>query len=262
MRIALDYIAFLIKSKNRHGVHSPFVFELNEKVLNTRNKIPLEDEIEELRRKFLNDISLVDEINFGASKHPNSNTKKTISRIAKNSLKPKRQASFIARLAKFNKSHAIIELGTSLGISTAYIAAANSDAEIYSIDASPTAIKKATEVLTQLDLKNLTLIFSDFDQALLQLEIPKNGFDFVYIDGNHTLKATLKYFEFFSTKLSEHGLILFDDIYWSTEMKQAWKSIKRDPRTSLTIDFFHFGLVSLSSRFSKENFSLRSNLFF
>lgn len=262
MRIALDYIAFLIKSKNRHGVHSPFVFELNEKILNSYIQVPLETKIEALRNRFLNDNSLVDELDFGAKKNSLVSNKKSISSIAKRTLKPKRQANFIARLAKYNQSKVIIELGTSLGISAAYLAATNPDATIYSIDASPTAIEKANEVIMELDLKNLILILSDFDTALTKLEVPEKGYDFVFIDGNHTLEATLNYFEYFSSKLSTNGLILFDDIYWSVSMKLAWDKIKNDSRTSLSIDFFYFGLISFSNRFSKENFRLRSTMFF
>jgi predicted O-methyltransferase YrrM len=81
--------------------------------------------------------------------------------------------------------------------------------------------------------------------------------DMLFIDGNHSYDATMRYFEMCKPYLHNQSLIVFDDIYWSKGMTQAWKEIKADPIVTVSIDLFFIGLVFFRKEQVKENFKLR-----
>jgi predicted O-methyltransferase YrrM len=82
--------------------------------------------------------------------------------------------------------------------------------------------------------------------------------DMAFIDGNHRYEPTLRYFNMLMTKAQEYTILIFDDIYWSPEMTDAWQAIKSDPRVSLTIDIYRFGIVFMHrDKLAKEDFILR-----
>ena len=74
----------------------------------------------------------------------------------------------------------------------------------------------------------------------------------LYIDGNHTYEATIKYFELALTKKDENTVIIFDDIYWSAGMTKAWQEIKNKKEVLLSIDTFYFGMVFFRSEFVEK----------
>jgi hypothetical protein len=41
-------------------------------------------------------------------------------------------------------------------------------------------------------------------------------------------------------------VFVFDDMYWSREMMEAWKQIKAHPRVRLTVDFYDLSLVFIN----------------
>ncbi len=81
--------------------------------------------------------------------------------------------------------------------------------------------------------------------------------DLVFIDGNHTKEATLRYFEVFLKKNNKEFAILFDDIYWSKGMTEAWETIKKNKKVNLSIDFYSFGLVFIGKDISKQDIVLK-----
>ena len=83
--------------------------------------------------------------------------------------------------------------------------------------------------------------------------------DYIYVDGNHTYEATIRYFNMIKPHLQTKGVMIFDDINWSEGMSRAWKEIKTDPDVTMTVDFFDLGLVFLNDALSKENFILKKS---
>ena len=97
----------------------------------------------------------------------------------------------------------------------------------------------------------------NFDDVLPEIIQQYQPLDFVYVDGNHQYTPTLSYFNQLIESLSPNGCIVFDDIYWSEGMQLAWKEIVNDPRVSLSVDFYHFGLVFIRQGVVKQHFKLR-----
>jgi predicted O-methyltransferase YrrM len=252
-----DYLKHRLSSKTRHGTHSPFVYRLADEVIYDFSNKSDYNNIEDQRKKLLNDESQIQVTDLGAGSHLNKNRTKSVKQIAKNALKSPRLAQLIYRLAKDNHPDQILELGTCLGLTTAYLAKAVPTAQVISIEGCPQTAAVAAQNFKDLQLKNVELQVGNFDTILPGLTESKAKLDFVYIDGNHRKEATLNYFRLCLPKVHENSVLIFDDIYWSKGMKEAWAEIKQHPDVRITIDLFWIGLVFFRSGQAKEHFKLR-----
>ena len=252
-----DYLKHRLTSKSRHGTHSPFVYKLVDEVIYDFKSKSDYIAIEAQRKKLLNDESSITVTDLGAGSHLNKNRTKKIKEIAKNALKTPRLAQLIYRLAKEAKPANLLELGTCLGITTAYLSKACPDAEIITIEGCPETAKKAYENFQDLELENIELQVGNFDTLLGRVIESFPQLDFVYIDGNHRKDATLNYFKWCLPKVTDRSMLIFDDIYWSAGMKEAWAEIKAHPQVTVTIDLFWIGLVFFKKGQAKEHFKIR-----
>jgi predicted O-methyltransferase YrrM len=105
---------------------------------------------------------------------------------------------------------------------------------------------------------NIELIEGNFDETLSQVISMMPVIDLAFIDGNHQLEPTVRYFRQLLPQLNEYSILIFDDIHWSKEMEQAWETIKNDPSVTLTIDLFFIGLVFFRKEQKvKQHFTIR-----
>jgi predicted O-methyltransferase YrrM len=257
LQFVSDYLKHRLTSKSRHGTHSPFVYKLVDEVIYDFNVKTDYLEIEEQRKKLLHDDAIITVTDLGAGSHLNKNRTKKVKEIAKNALKSPRLAQLIYRLAKDTAPANLLELGTCLGLTTAYLSKACPEAEIVTIEGCPETAKKAYENFQDLELENIELQVGNFDELLPRVIDEANRLDFVYIDGNHRKDATLNYFNWCLPKVHEDTLLIFDDIYWSKGMKEAWEEIKSYPEVTVTVDLFWIGLVYFKKGQAKEHFKIK-----
>ena len=152
----------------------------------------------------------------------------------------------------------IIELGTSLGITTAYLASANPAAKVTTFEGSGTIAQIAKQNHGSLGLANITLREGNFDEELPRWLAQNKKVDFAFIDGNHAYKPTMAYFEALLDVVEDHSILVFDDIHWSKEMEAAWAQISAHPRVTLSIDLFFIGVVFFRKEFAqKQQVSIR-----
>jgi predicted O-methyltransferase YrrM len=146
-------------------------------------------------------------------------------------------------------SEKIMELGTSLGITTSYLAAANPNSSVFTLEGASEVAAIAKTNFQQLGLGNVQIVIGNFDHTLAALLNNLDYLDFVFVDGNHRYEPTLQYFQQLKPKMRAHSILIFDDIHWSKEMEAAWETIKEDPAITVSIDLFFIGIVF----FRKEN---------
>ena len=257
LQTVIDFLKHRIKGKTRHGVHSPFVYRLLDEVIYDNHAKSDYFDIEKLRSSLLQDNRWIRITDLGAGSKLNKSTKKQIRVLAKNALKSASLAQLIYRLAVDIKPRTIIELGTCLGITTAYLAKAAPSAKVITIEGCPATAALARENLDKLLVQNTEILTGNFDDLLPNIINTSEAFDFVYVDGNHRKDATLNYFEWCLPKLSQNSIMIFDDIYWSKGMKEAWAQIKAHPEVSVSIDLFWIGLVFVRKGQVKEDFTIR-----
>ena len=253
----IDFLKHRFTAKSRHGTHSPFVYKLLDKVIYDFNFKNDYNSIEEQRKKLYNDDAVIEVTDLGAGSHLNKNRRKKVKEIAKNALKTPRLAQLIYRLAQDNKPSNVLELGTCLGLTTAYLSKACPDAKVLTIEGCPQTANVAAQNFKALQLHHIELQVGNFDELLPAVIAAQQQLDFVYIDGNHRKDATLNYFKWCLPKVHENSLLIFDDIYWSKGMKEAWEEIKAHPQVTVTIDLFWIGLVYFKKGQAKEHFKIK-----
>jgi predicted O-methyltransferase YrrM len=251
------YLKHYFSAGNEHGLHSPFVYELYSQTIRPKKDYYVFSEIENLRKELLNSKEKITVKDFGAGSKVEKGNIRSVSSIAKNSEKSPRMAQLIFKLVNHFQPDVLIDLGTSLGITTIYESFAREEALIYTFEGCPATAEIARKNFGRLKRKNIRLIEGNIDQTLPDIlkQIPK--IDFVFFDANHRFEPTLRYFNTCLEKTHEDSIFVFDDIHWSDEMEQAWEKIKADERVTLTIDLFYIGLVFFRKKQPKQDFWLK-----
>jgi predicted O-methyltransferase YrrM len=257
IRFGTDYLLHKFTAKTRHGLHSPFVYRLVDEVIYNYSDKNIYLQIEDARKRLLNDNQEITVTDLGAGSHLNKNQVKKVSTIAKNALKSPKLAQLIYRLAADHQPKNIIELGTCLGITTLYLNKAAPTAQTFTLEGCPQTAAVAADTFKQEKTDNIKQLVGNFDDTLHPLIDQLPQLDFVYVDGNHQKEATLRYFEWCLPKAHEGTLLIFDDIYWSEGMKEAWAAIKAHPQVTITVDLFWIGLVYFRKGNEKEDFLIR-----
>ncbi|MFT3747592.1 MAG: class I SAM-dependent methyltransferase [Agriterribacter sp.] len=259
-QLALKYVHYYITAANGkgHGVHSPFVFDFITNVLNDRRNFYAFSNIEYMRGQWLHSDDVIEVQDLGAGSSVMQQKKRKISDIAKWSLKSRKYAQLLFRMVNYYQPKTIIELGTSLGITTAYLASANREAAVYSFEGADAIAERARAYFNKAGLQNIQLIKGNFDNTFLPALRKINKVDFAFIDGNHRKEPTLRYFNQLLPYLHNSSIIIFDDIHWSQEMEDAWKEIKNSDVITCSIDLFFIGIVLISKDFkAKQEFVVR-----
>lgn len=241
--LAKKYLHYYFTAGNRHDVHSPFVFSLVEEVLRNKQQAAAFKEIEKVRKSLLHSAETLQVTDLGAGSLINSGTERKVSDIARHAAKPAKFGRLFYRLIQYFKPEYILELGTSLGMSTSYMAKADPAAKVMTIEGCPNIAARAARNFETLQLHNIKQYIGNFDTVLptVLADVPK--LDYVYIDGNHRSAPTLQYFEQCLDRIHDDSLIIFDDIHWTPDMEAAWHTIQQHPRVTCTIDLFFVGLV-------------------
>jgi predicted O-methyltransferase YrrM len=249
LTLVKKYIHYYLNASNGkgHGIHSPFVYQFIQKALLEKPQLE-KTSIEALRKNLLQDKTLIEVWDRGAGSRQIDKKFRPVHKIAATSLKPKKYARLIARLVDYFQPSNVIEMGTSLGITTAYIAAAT-HSKVITMEGAPTIAAIAKTNFQKLGITNVEIIEGDFDNTLNTVLAKLEKVGMAYVDGNHKYIPTMQYFHDLLEKSNEDSVFIFDDIHWSEEMEKAWEQIKRHPSVTVSIDLFFIGLVF----FRKEN---------
>jgi len=258
-------------------VHSPFVFKLLTECFYKKERKPGFKKVLAFRDALSKDHQVISVTDFGAGSRVFSSERRKVSAIAKNAGISKKRALLLNKLTSYLQCKNALELGTSVGISSAAIAAGN-NLQLTSIEGCPETANIAREYFRKFKLENITLKVGEFEEEL-------NGFlekqesrdksqdkrqneedggsktqprpDLIYFDGNHQKEASLHYFEKLLPLAHNDSVFIFDDIHWSGEMEEAWEQIKAHPRVRVSIDTFFWGLVFFRKEQEKEHFTIR-----
>ena len=260
-QIIKSYIKFLWNSKNDHGVHSPFVFELITKCFYNKKKYPQYKVLKSYRNSLLKNKNTIEVTDFGAgSKVFKSNTR-AINKIAKTAGISSKRAQLLFKIVNYFQPETILEIGTSLGLATSALALGNSKAKITTLEGCSNTLEISKKMFQlssfNFNTNNINFINTEFSLFLKKIKPQTSNLQLIYFDGNHSQKATLAYFELLLPTISNNSVWIFDDIHWSLEMENTWQIIKNNPKVTVTIDTFQWGIVFFRTQQEKEHFTIR-----
>ena len=263
-----SYLKFLFHSKNEHGVHSPFVFDLVTKCFYDNTKYPEYETLKSYRKSLLENKNTIEVTDFGAGSRVFKSNTRAISKIAQTAGITPKNAELLFRIVRYFQPKSVLEIGTSLGLATSALSLGNKNSDIITLEGCPNTIATAKKMFQVSSFKfpnnnvefvntEFNLYFENFKPETLNLK--PQIFDLVYFDGNHSKKATLDYFEALLPTICNDSIWIFDDIHWSAEMEEAWEIIKNHPKVSVTIDTFQWGIVFFRAEQEKEHFIINPN---
>jgi predicted O-methyltransferase YrrM len=158
----------------------------------------------------------------------------TLERVA-NTGKGRRWGTFLHLLSTAANAQNILELGACAGLSGCYLSATEHCQQFVTVEGAPALAEIAARSLKQAG-RHATVINALFDDALDRLLPPKQPLDLAFIDGHHEKIATLHYFERLTPHVRPGGIVLFDDISWSSDMRDCWNEVVTDRRLTDVVD--------------------------
>ena len=260
IQLAIKYLSYYFSASNGkgHGTHSPFVFDFIINVLNHSDGYAEFNLSETMRLEMLRDDRMLVVTDFGAGSSHSSSNQRSIASIARSAVKPKKYGQLLFRIVNKYRPSTILELGTSLGITTSYLAYGNPEARVITMEGAETIAAVAKNNFKEYGLENIELVQGDFQQTLPAVLSSLSTIDFVFVDGNHRKEPTLNYFNQLLLKKRPETILVFDDIHWSREMEEAWELIKSHPSVKCAIDLFFIGVIFFREEFKeKQDFIIR-----
>lgn len=251
----ISYIYFLLKSGNEHGVHSPFVYKLITDCFYSKTHQKFVNTFFQYKNDLICNKKEIVIADFGAGSNYFKGNIRQIKAIAQNAGISTKRAQLLIRFVQYFKPQNILEIGTSLGLSTYCLHLGNPKAVITTLEGCEEISKVAQSQFDKYKI-NASLIVGNFNETLKNT-LQNNLFDLIYIDGNHQKEATISYFEQCLKSIHKDSIIIFDDIYWSTEMNEAWEIIRKNKQVTVSIDTFQWGIVFFRIEQEKEHFIIR-----
>lgn len=253
------YLNYLLFSRHRkgYGIHSPFIFDLISRVFRNKTASDIVLNIETIRNRCLSSGRTIRVLDLGAGSEKMKGDFRKVSDIARYSAVPKKYGRLLSALsAEFGKP-AVIEFGTSLGISTMYLASGCPDSVVYTMEASPETSEIAKENFKESQFENIRLINASFESTIPDLKNQQVKPGLVFIDGDHRSEPVLRYFNEMAELSDSRTVIVLDDIHQSAEMEDAWDQIKKHKSVAVTVDIFRMGLVFFRGGINRFDYVIR-----
>lgn len=246
-----------LRSGDAYSIHSPFLFEFYNQTVAYNKHFYSFVELKSLRNKLLQDQTELQIQDLGAGSQKTRSSTRQVRDIVKNSGKQEFVAQFLFRLINHLKPRTSLELGTSLGLTSLYLASVDSKHKVYTLEGCAATCNYAQQLFRKQKKSNVTSVLGNIDVVLPQVLDEMKVLDFVFFDANHTYEATLKYFKWCKERAHDDTVFVFDDIYWSKGMKAAWVEICADQDVMISIDFFYFGVLFFRKNQPKQHFYLK-----
>ncbi|MBL7850676.1 MAG: class I SAM-dependent methyltransferase [Cyclobacteriaceae bacterium] len=248
---AKSFIRHWLYEVDDHSIHSPYFYDLYTKLVTRKHPdgLPV---LEDLRRDLESNKTVLDVEDFGSGGQ-GTIRKRTIGEIARTSLTPYKWAMFFLDLLYHSNSKRVVELGTSLGLTTLYLAQ-KTDATIYTFEGSHAIANVAMTNFEWAGKKNIKVIEGNLDQTLHRFLEPTDKIDFVLMDANHRYVPTLEYYRLLTRRLKSSSLVVIDDIHRSEEMEKAWEEIRTDTLVYGSVDLYRCGLLCFDPALNKQHY--------
>lgn len=218
------------------------------------------DRIESLREELDSSTTEIPVVDYGARESDLGLTDeemyrgrvvtRTVGDICRNGSKPHFWALFLFKLVRELGPAVCLEMGTCLGISASFQAAAlklNQGGEIVTLEGAESLASRAQRNFQSLGLDNVSIVIGRFQDTLDKVLYEHKPIEYAFIDGHHDEKATIAYFEQIAPFLSDRATLVFDDISWSEGMRRAWETIEADERVRISVNLRQVGICIIDS---------------
>jgi precorrin-6B methylase 2 len=286
------FLRHLLTSRSTagHGVHSPYVYDFLTTVVRSRTDLKIVTQVENLRRAMLSDKRIIRVTDFGAGSVTRAGGERSVAEIARTAAVPAKEAGLLSRIvssmlasevrqsgeaveqagdlpdggeaapqswrARSKDQGIILELGTSLGISTLALALAAPERRVITVEGCPETAAIARENLRNHGASNATVMNLEFSAALECIR--KEGLiaSFAFIDGNHRGTAITQYIPQIAA-MGEEIIIVADDIHLTKDMFLAWRSLTASGIATATMETLRLGIFFIKHGLTPGRYRIR-----
>jgi hypothetical protein len=258
MQNSKSIFGFLLKSKGRHGIHSPFVFDFVDSCLTTK----MDKNFLNSRKNWLHHLKKDREqfkiTDLGVGSKQLGKTR-SVAGLAKKSSSNGLYGEILWKIAHYYKPELLLELGTSIGTGSIHLKSGNPNSHLITVEGCDAILSKALQQFDYWNLSGITTIRSSFNDFI---KLPSIGkYDLIFIDGNHSGKATLNYINSLFEHTHSNTAFILDDIRWSDDMWNCWNELVNDDRFHVSIDLGRMGILWRREEQTKEHFAIRPKIF-
>ncbi|MFD0998530.1 O-methyltransferase [Ohtaekwangia kribbensis] len=250
------YFAYWLDQVSEHSLHSPFLFDFYTKVLHAKSDPAIYHSIEQRRKEYLHDTTLLTIQDPGAGSLNLKTSSRKVCDIARTSLSSSKYSSLYARIIHHFNCKSILELGTSLGINTLYLAT-KPDSSVTTLEGAPPIATIALDTFKELNKKNIRLVEGNINSTLYSYLGNCTSLDFAFLDANHRYEPTLKYFDAVVQKIHVKSIVVLDDIHYSPEMEKAWNHVRKHALVYASVDLYRCGLLFFDPSLNKQHVVLQ-----
>lgn len=213
-------LLYKVRHHRGHGVHSPFVFNLINKVI--EEKSPYYAYLD-IRRE--------------------------VNKIITPSLYVQKQNLLAFRLVNYFNAFNILELGSKFGVNTLSMLTFSKQAHCYCYEPDIQKKEIAEKILNNY-LSQVTFLNSPFDIKVNAL------FDAIFIDLKHNSCIAKDNFDQVLALCSEKTFLFVDGIRENEKLNQIWSCLSDNERRTAKLDFFHFGILFFNKQVSRWDYQI------
>lgn len=251
-----SFITYWLDAVDEHSLHSPFFFNFYAEIIKGKLEGSSIDQIEKIRNNLLSDQRTIDLLDLGSGSDQFKEASRKVNEIARTSLSSKKYSHLYARIIRYFGFKTVLELGTSLGVNTLYLASTR-EANVTTFEGSPAVAEIAQGLFDHTDSTNVQILTGDIGETLIPYLQSVKQVDFAFLDANHRYEPTLNYFRLLLPKIGIHSIVVIDDIHYSSEMEKAWTEIKMNERVNATVDLYRCGIVFFNPSLTRQHFVLQ-----
>ncbi|MGK7395118.1 MAG: O-methyltransferase [Candidatus Cyclobacteriaceae bacterium M3_2C_046] len=256
LKMAVRYFKYFLKAIDEYSLHAPFIYEVYTALIKNDQQQDDLEVFKQVKQQLLQDKTLLEVTDLGAGSIYFNQARRPVKKVTRHSLSSEKQSRLLHRLIARYQPETIIELGTSLGLNTLYMASGNPGGKTFTLEGCPNTATMAMSLFKNFPQYNIHLIKGNIDQTFPTLLKQIDQADFIYFDANHSYQATVNYFNQALAKVNNNTIFAIGDIHWSDSMEKAWAEISMHPRVTLSIDLFQSGLLFFRPLYLKQHYIL------
>lgn len=249
IRYFVRLLKFYQKGITLYDIHSPFVASFIQFVLLDQRKFYAFSAIEKFRSLLLKNRYPIRILDYGAGSKANPAQFRTVRDIVRHGAVSPQSGQILFRTVLYRQPASILELGTSLGISTMYLRSAAVPSSFITLEGCMETATEARNNLGRMGYSDVEVVTGRFSETLPQMLSCLQALDLVYMDGDHRAAASYGYFLACLEKAGPGSLFVIADIHWSDEMEACWAQMRAHPRVRASLDIFRFGFLFFEDRF-------------
>ncbi|AGA78639.1 O-methyltransferase [Echinicola vietnamensis] len=246
------YLRYFLLKVDRHSLQAPYAYEVYEG-LKEYAKTHRSPALESKREKLLANPAKITIQDHGTGSLRLKNPLRKIAAITRHSASKPKFSLLYQYFCSLTPAQTVLELGTCVGITTAYLAQ-STQGKVYTFEGADELAEVAKGTFGA--FPEIHLIAGRIQETLPEFLQKVPGVDFVLMDAHHNYEATIFFWKTLLPALQKTSVVAIGDIHRSKEMEKAWNELKSHSSVTMSMDFYECGILFFKAGLKKQHYIL------